>query len=375
MKHLLASLPILASLTSPANCQPDPAMLFHERPGTCRGTSLEAGDGAVGRDEALCGSDAREAWALGISARGLFGLWRGMELVAAFSEGAETLAVRGGGGVGEEGASLVVDGRDGPAAPVWEVLCGGEEWEGSGSDDWGDGPASLRVGGEFGQRNVARLMAGPSRRLWLVTRSGSGAVSASHGCRLMRRFGDGPALPAGRSDWAGGGSLLVLLPGPRPGPGSGGGSAGLCVALGGGQDRRLGLGLCNPHDYRQIWTVDGEGRWRPSEAGWEGCVGAGTEAGDAALRMGGCGSAAAMDPSAPRFGPVDEGGMISALPKVLWEGGRGDGGGGGLWCVSCDGPTTRPEVGDPLRLRRCGDAEGQTFRAVAPERYYDDYLM
>ena len=86
--HLLASLPILASLTSPANCQPDPAMLFHERPGTCRGTSLEAGDGAVGRDEALCGSDAREAWALGISARGLFGLWRGMELVAAFSEGA-----------------------------------------------------------------------------------------------------------------------------------------------------------------------------------------------------------------------------------------------------------------------------------------------
>jgi hypothetical protein len=67
--------------------------------------------------------------------------------------------------------------------------------------------------------------------------------------------------------------------------------------------------------------------------------------------------------------------MISALPKVLWEGGRGDGGGGGLWCVSCDGPTARPEVGDPLRLRRCGDAEGQTFRAVAPERYYDDYLM
>ena len=39
-------------------------------------------------DVEVCGSDAREAWALGISARGLFGLWRGMELVAAFSEGA-----------------------------------------------------------------------------------------------------------------------------------------------------------------------------------------------------------------------------------------------------------------------------------------------
>lgn len=170
MKHLLASLPILASLASPANCQPDPAMLFHERPGTCRGTSLEAGDGAVGRDEALCGSDAREAWALGISARGLFGLWRGMELVAAFSEGAETLAVRGGGGIA--------------------------------SRRWARRTSSARMGGRMRRRGVGRER---QRRLGGRTGvpSGGGGVraaqrGASHGWTLPQALAGDPVGIRGR---------------------------------------------------------------------------------------------------------------------------------------------------------------------------------